>query len=95
MVNIGVNLPGVDVNVGLGNTPANSTPANQQTNVPQMPTVRQQMLIPTRDNNGAVVSWVLRTIEYDTTDSTMVGRPRNFNSLAPWNTPSYKIISTP
>lgn len=98
---IGINLGNIlSVGVTVGSTapapppaPTSSTPS-VNTPVPDANMVREQMLIPIRDINGAVVRWSLQTIEYDKRLTTPAGRPANYAPLAPWMV-SYKVISVP
>lgn len=93
MVNIGVNLPGVDVGLSLGTpTPAPSTPTPAK--AAPVALTQKQMLIPTKDLNGAVVKWVMQTIEYDEALVNPPNTPKNFAKLAPW-TIQYRVVSTP
>jgi hypothetical protein len=97
VVNIGVNLPSVNVGVTLGNTtpsvqPTAPTPTQQHIMNPNI--VTQQLLMPMRDINGTVVKWTLQTIEYDRNLTNPPNAPKNFASLAPWSVP-FRLISTP
>lgn len=98
---IGINLGNIlSVGAVVGSSapaptpaPTSSTPSIN-TPVPDPNLVREQMPIPIRDMNGAVVRWAVQTIEYDKRLTTPSNVPKNYAPLAPWSV-AYKVISVP